>query len=190
MSKKKLLILSFLIMLLPGITSSGIHAQGGKAKYEKVINGQSLTSVLKQLEEKFSTKIVFSYEDLGTYKVKARVNADDIEEALKQVLKNLPVTYSSNGNIYTERRTLTECIFKGMTMRFLHRHIRSELHKPVIPKRMCTVCLGCNAVTTSYHKGKDQCSNFCISHKINIISLFRLQNYNFFSYLPNISLFF
>ena len=96
----------------------------------------------------------------------------------------------SNGYIHTERRTLTECIFKGMTMRFLHRHIRSELHKPVIPKRMCTVCLGCNAVTTSYHKGKDQCSNFCISHKINIISLFRLQNYNFFSYLPNISLFF
>ncbi|MGM9699534.1 MAG: SusC/RagA family TonB-linked outer membrane protein [Prevotella sp.] len=105
MSRKKLLILSFLIMLLPGITSSGVFAQGGKAKYEKVINGQSLTSVLKQLEEKFSTKIVFSYEDLGTYKVNARVNANNIEEALKQVLKGLPVTYSSNGNIYTVKAT-------------------------------------------------------------------------------------
>ena len=105
MSKKKLLILSFLIMLLPAMASSGMYAQGSKAKYEKVISGQSLTSVLKQLEEKFSTKIVFSYEDLGTYKVNARVNANNIDEALKQVLKNLPVTYSSNGNIITVKAT-------------------------------------------------------------------------------------
>ncbi|MGN0282362.1 MAG: SusC/RagA family TonB-linked outer membrane protein [Prevotella sp.] len=105
MSKKKLFVLSFFVMLLPGIMPSGAFAQGSNVKYERVINGQSLTSVLKQLEEKFSTKIVFSYEDLGTYKVSARVNANNIEEALKQVLKGLPVTYSSHGKIYTVKAT-------------------------------------------------------------------------------------
>lgn len=105
MSKKKLLILSFFVMLLPGIMQISANAQGSNAKYEKVISGQSLTSVLKQLEEKFSTKIVFSYEDLGTYKVNAKVNARNVEEALKQVLAGLPVTYTIKGKYITVKAT-------------------------------------------------------------------------------------
>ena len=107
MSRKKLFILSFFIMLLPGLIGPSAGAQNNKVKYERVINGQTLTSVLKQLEDTYGTKIVFSYDELSPYKVKSRVNAQTIEEALIQVLAKLPVTYSVNGKIITVKATKT-----------------------------------------------------------------------------------
>lgn len=107
MSRKKLFILSFFIMFLPGLIGPSAGAQNNKVEYERVINGQTLTSVLKQLEDTYGTKIVFSYDELSPYKVKARVNAQTIEEALKQVLAKLPVTYSVNGKIITVKATKT-----------------------------------------------------------------------------------
>lgn len=55
-------------------------------KYEKATNAKPLTDVLKQLEDRFTKKIIFSYEELKNYKVKADIKAGSVEEALRQAL--------------------------------------------------------------------------------------------------------
>jgi len=100
MRKKRLLFSTCLALLMSGYTGEYAVAQTNGAKYEQVISSRPLTSVLKELEERFNTKIIFSYEDLEAYKVNAKVKATSVVDALKQVLAGLPVTYSqSNGVI-------------------------------------------------------------------------------------------
>lgn len=101
MSKRTLLICSFFAMLLPASFQSGAYAQSNKAKYEKVTNGKPLTDVLKQLEEQFSKRIIFSYEELKNFKVKADIKASTVEEALRQALGGLPVSYEVKGKYVT-----------------------------------------------------------------------------------------
>ena len=101
MSKRTLLICSFFAMLLPASFQSGAYAQSNKAKYEKVTNGKPLTDVLKQLEEQFSKRIIFSYEELKNYKVKTDIKASTVEEALRQALGGLPVSYEVKGKYVT-----------------------------------------------------------------------------------------
>ena len=101
MSKRTLLICSFFTMLLPASFQSGTYAQSNKAKYEKVTNGKPLTDVLKQLEEQFSKRIIFSYEELKNYKVKTDIKASTVEEALRQALGGLPVSYEVKGKYVT-----------------------------------------------------------------------------------------
>ena len=50
----------------------------------------------KKIEERFGTKIIFSYEDLEKYRVNANVKASNVTDALKQVLKGLPVVYTQH----------------------------------------------------------------------------------------------
>ena len=70
-------------------------------KYEKATNGKPLTDVLKQLEDRFTKKIIFSYEELKNYKVKADIKAGSVEEALRQALGGLPVSYEVKGKYIT-----------------------------------------------------------------------------------------
>ena len=80
----------------PTLSGGYIDAQNHQAKYEQVINSKPLTSVLKKIEERFGTKIIFSYEDLEKYRVNANVKASNVTDALKQVLKGLPVVYTQH----------------------------------------------------------------------------------------------
>lgn len=106
MRKTKLLLLSLILVVLPGLTClTTASAQRSKAKYERVFNAQPLTSVLKQLEETFSKKIIFSYEDLASFRVNGKISAGSVDEALKQALAGLPVTYTVNGNYITVKAT-------------------------------------------------------------------------------------
>lgn len=96
MRKKRLLFSTCLTLMLSGYTGNYAVAQTSNTKYVQVINSKPLTTVLKQLEEKFNTKIVFSYEDLSSYKVNATVKAKNLSDALSQVLGGLPVSYTIN----------------------------------------------------------------------------------------------
>ena len=82
--------------MAPSLGGNYVVAQTHQVKYVQVINSKPLTTVLKQLEEKFGMKIVFSYEDLDKYKVNASVKATNITDALTQVLKGLPVIYNKH----------------------------------------------------------------------------------------------
>lgn len=53
MGEKKLLFLSCFALMMPNLGSNYIIAQKHQTRYEQVINSKPLTSVLKQLEEKF-----------------------------------------------------------------------------------------------------------------------------------------
>lgn len=99
MRKKRILFSTCLALMVSGYTGSYAVAQTNGVKYEQMISSKPLTSVLKELEERFSTKIIFSYEDLDAYKVNANVKANSIESALKQVLAGLPVTYTQNNGV-------------------------------------------------------------------------------------------
>ena len=101
MSKKKILICLFFVMLLPASYYYGAYAQNNMVKYEKATNGKPLTDVLKQLEDRFTKKIIFSYEELKNYKVKADIKAGSVEEALRQALGGLPVSYEVKGKYIT-----------------------------------------------------------------------------------------
>ena len=106
MRKKKLLFSTCLALMLSGYNSTYAIAQTNGAKYEQVINSKPLTTVLKQLEERFNTKIVFSYEDLASYKVNAKVKANNLTDALNQVLAGLPVSFTQhNGFISVKKST-------------------------------------------------------------------------------------
>ena len=100
MRKKRLLFSTCLALMLSGYNGTYAIAQTNGVKYEQVINSKPLTTVLKQLEERFNTKIVFSYEDLASYKVNAKIKANNLTDALNQVLAGLPVSYvRNNGTI-------------------------------------------------------------------------------------------
>lgn len=59
MRKKRLLFSTCLALMLSGYNGTYAIAQTNGVKYEQVINSKPLTTVLKQLEERFNTKIVF-----------------------------------------------------------------------------------------------------------------------------------
>ena len=109
MREKKLLFLTCFALMTPNISEGNyIVAQNHQTKYEQVINSKPLTSILKKIEEKFGTKIIFSYEDLDKYRVNASVKATNVTDALKQVLKGLPVIYTQhNGFISVKLKNET-----------------------------------------------------------------------------------
>ena len=107
MEKKKLLLLIPCFIMLPALAGlSSAEAQQNGGKYERVVSNQPLTAVLKQLEEKFSQSIVFNYDELKSYKVNAKINATTAEEAIKQALTGLPVTYTVKGKTITIKSTV------------------------------------------------------------------------------------
>ena len=100
MRKKRILFSTCLALALSGYCGNIAVAQTSNVKYEQVINSKPLTSVLKDLEERFGTKIVFSYEDLEAYKVNVHVKANSAKDALNQILAGIPVSYTiNNGTI-------------------------------------------------------------------------------------------
>lgn len=100
MRKKRILFSTCLALALSGYCGNIAVAQTSNVKYEQVINSKPLTSVLKDLEERFGTKIVFSYEDLEAYKVNTHVKANSAKDALNQILAGIPVSYTiNNGTI-------------------------------------------------------------------------------------------
>ena len=100
MREKKILFSACLALMLSGYNGNNAVAQTNSVKYEQVIKSKPLTKVLKELEVRFNTKIVFSYDDLASYKVNAKVKANTVNEALNQVLVGLPISYTiSNGII-------------------------------------------------------------------------------------------
>ena len=106
MRKKRLLFSTCLALMLSSYNGTYAIAQTNGVKYEQVINSKPLTTVLKQLEERFNTKIVFSYEDLASYKVNAKVKANNLTDALNQVLAELPVSFTQhNGFISVKKNT-------------------------------------------------------------------------------------
>lgn len=100
MRKRTLLMVSFLVMMSPCLASTEANVARHDAGYEKVLKEQPLTTVLRQLEKAFKTQIVFSYDDLAHYKVNGSVKAGNVEEALRQVLKGLPLNFAKRNGSY------------------------------------------------------------------------------------------
>lgn len=103
MREKKILFSACLALMLSGYNGNNAVAQTNSVKYEQVIKSKPLTKVLKELEERFKSKIVFSYDDLSKYKVTATVKANNLNSALHQVLVGLPVSYTQKNGVISVR---------------------------------------------------------------------------------------
>ena len=103
MREKKILFSACLALILSGYNGNNAVAQTNGVKYEQVIKSKPLTKVLKELEERFNSKIVFSYDDLSKYKVTATVKANNLNSALNQVLVGLPVSYTQKNGVISVR---------------------------------------------------------------------------------------
>lgn len=62
------------------------------------VNNVPLSDALKKLEKATDYKILFTYNDVRSYRVSASVKTSDINAALKQLLSGKPFTYVVNGN--------------------------------------------------------------------------------------------
>lgn len=104
MREKKALLLP-LFLLLPATTSINVVAQTNmpKVRLERIVKDKPLTDILKEIEERFGTKVVFSYEDLHDIKVNASINAANVSTAINQAIAGLPVTCNVTGNYITVR---------------------------------------------------------------------------------------
>lgn len=99
--RKKLIAFPFLVFALSLPQTAFAQQTGGNERLEQTVSDRPLTEVLKLIEEKFNTKIIFSYDDLAAYRVSARIKASTADEALSQALSGLPVGFTSNNGFYS-----------------------------------------------------------------------------------------
>ena len=106
MKKKKMFLTAvcMAIMLAGGSAAAVAQPEAGSAKMERVIKNKPLADVLKELEKRFGTRIVFAYEDISACRVSATVRAKSLTEALNQVLAGLPVGWQRTGSFITIKK--------------------------------------------------------------------------------------
>lgn len=63
--------------------------------------GRSLPDALKRIEKRFGCRISFSYTALSAYSFNGKVQGKTAAEAIANVLKGLPFTFSQKGNFFT-----------------------------------------------------------------------------------------
>ena len=96
MSREKLTTLLLLLVMnvLP-------MAAQDKGNITLSFSNESLPTALRQLEKASNYKIMFTYEDVESYKVSGQVKNAWFEEALKMILSGKPLHYSVDGNLVT-----------------------------------------------------------------------------------------
>lgn len=99
--RKKFIAFPFLIFALALPPTASAQQSSDGERLEQSVSDSPLTEVLKQIEERFNIKISFSYDDLAGYRVSARISAKNIDEALAQALKGLPVSYTVSNGFYS-----------------------------------------------------------------------------------------
>ncbi len=96
MSREKLTTLLFLLM----VNIFPMMAQD-KGNITLSFNNESLPTALRQLEKASNYKIMFTYEDVQSYKVSGQVKDVWFEQALKMILSGKPLSYTVEGNLVT-----------------------------------------------------------------------------------------
>lgn len=99
--RKKFIAFPFLVFALALPPTASAQQSSDGERLEQSVSDSPLTEVLKQIEERFNIKISFSYDDLAGYRVSARISAKNIDEALAQALKGLPVSYTVSNGFYS-----------------------------------------------------------------------------------------
>ena len=96
MSREKLTTLLLLLVMnvLP-------MAAQDKGNITLSFSNESLPTALRQLEKASNYKIMFTYEDVESYKVSGQVKNAWFEEALQMILSGKPLHYSVDGNLVT-----------------------------------------------------------------------------------------
>ena len=96
MSREKLTTLLLLLVMnvLPMLAQD-------KGNITLSFSNESLPTALRQLEKASNYKIMFTYEDVESYKVSGQVKNAWFEQALQMILGGKPLDYSVEGNLVT-----------------------------------------------------------------------------------------
>lgn len=84
------------LLLLPTATLE-LHAQQRSQDIRLDVQREPLPSVLRRLEKTTYYKFLFTNDDLKAYKVSCKLETTDINEAMRTLLKNLPLSYNVKG---------------------------------------------------------------------------------------------
>src|SRR5574344_1595295 len=88
------MILTFAFILTSTISS---YAQSVEKQISLECNNEPLADALKKIEKASGFKVLFTYDEVQSYKVTASVNNQSIGRALQIVLRNTPLKYSVKG---------------------------------------------------------------------------------------------
>lgn len=88
------MILTFAFILASTISS---YAQSVEKQISLECNNEPLADALKKIEKASGFKVLFTYDEVQSYKVTASVNNQSIGRALQIVLRNTPLKYSVKG---------------------------------------------------------------------------------------------
>ena len=96
MSREKLTTLLLLLVMnvLPMLAQD-------KGNITLSFSNESLPTALRQLEKASNYKIMFTYEDVESYKVSGQVKNAWFEQALQMIISGKPLDYSVEGNLVT-----------------------------------------------------------------------------------------
>lgn len=105
MKRKTLSVFSVLMVAFMTLAPVDSGAQNAKARMRTEIRQETIPGVLKKVEKVYGYRIMFSYEDLNRYVVSRSIDASNIDEAMCQVIKDLPLNYKIRGRQITVTRT-------------------------------------------------------------------------------------
>ena len=127
MKRERLLMLVLMLfLLLPSVMAQGNISM-------KFAN-ESLTSVFTRLEKASGYKILFTYNDVESYKVNGVVKKASFNEAMNYVLAGKPLAYHVKGKIVTVVKGVTKPLAKpaGKKMTFKGEVLEKGTNYPII----------------------------------------------------------
>lgn len=91
-------LLSLLMLTAVLLLACPITALATVTEVQQADGGESMASALKQLEKITGYRIMFAYDDVKIFKAQAKPTTKNVEEALRQVIGDQPLTFTINGN--------------------------------------------------------------------------------------------
>lgn len=80
--------------------------------YERVIKNELLTDVLKKVEKAYGCRILYSIADVDKITVNRNVKADNVKDALDQILSETPLSFTIKGKFITLKVDRTKVAYK------------------------------------------------------------------------------
>jgi len=94
-----LYMLCCIAFLTVSVQTEAQNQSTGKAKITTTINNQTMPQAIKAVEKASGYKISFSYDEVSGYNISRKIAANDINQAMNQLIADLPFTYTVKGKM-------------------------------------------------------------------------------------------
>ena len=94
-------------MLFVMLIASDVYAQSAAKQISMRCSNEPLADVLKKIEQESGYKVLFTYDEVLSYKVTVTVQNQTIDKTMKSVLDGTPFVYSIDGKYINVDRKST-----------------------------------------------------------------------------------